>query len=66
MLRLGLRQRDDGLGENGCKHSVDCNRFEFRHFFTLLQSRSRYQKGLMPTRETWGALMRDFDAWVVN
>ena len=66
VLRLGLGQRDVGLGENGCKHSVYCNRFEFRHFFTLLQSQSRYQTGLMRTRETWGAFMRDFDVWVVN
>src|SRR5260370_40205827 len=44
MLLLGLRQRDEGLGKNGCKNSVDCNRFEFRHFFTLLQSQSNYPR----------------------
>jgi hypothetical protein len=44
MLLRSLRQRDDGLGENRCKHGVNRYCFELHHLFTFLQSQSQHLK----------------------
>jgi len=44
MLLLSLRQRNNRLGENRCKHRVNRYCFELRHLFTFLQSQSQHLK----------------------